>query len=586
MTSQYRKKRQQRYEQEQNLPLDYRYRRWFILGLFGLAAVSLVVSAVARQVFETDFLQQEGKRRHLSTVTMPAYRGVIKDRRGEILAVSTPVYSVWINPREMPADARELAPLAGLLDMSVDDLRDLHARYSERAFVYVKRRVDPDTAEAVLQLSKSDRANFNRFGLQREYRRYYPSGEVFGHLIGFTNIDDQGQEGLELVYDSSLKGRSGKKYVIRDGKRRIVSDIEQIQPSRPGQDLQLSLDARLQYIAYRALKKIRLQHRARSAAAVVLDVHSGEVLAMVNQPGFNPNGSRSNRNGRLRNRAITDTFEPGSTMKPLIVAAGLELGVVEEDSVIDTAPGYYSIGRDIVRDHSNNGRIDLQTLLLKSSNVGASKIALQMESEDLFGFVSSLGFGQVPGLGFPGESSGHLRDFQQWARIDQATLSFGYGVSVNALQLAQAYAALANGGIYRPATLLKTDEVMPGQRVMSRQTAEAVLQMLESVVSPEGTARKATVSGYRMAGKTGTAKKYSANGYAEDRYRSVFAGVGPLSSPRFAMVVVVDEPSDGQYYGGEVAAPVFAEVMAGGMRLFNVMPDALQEGQLIAGGRQ
>ena len=401
-----REKQQKRYIQEQNLPLDYRYRRWFVMGVFGIAAVSLVVSAVARQVFETDFLQKEGDRRHVGVVEMPAYRGLIKDRRGEILAVSTPVYSVWINPRVMPADARELAPLAKALGMKLDELRDLRARYSKRAFVYVKRRVDPDTAYAIEKLSKSDRKHFNRFGLQEEYRRYYPSGEVFGHVLGFTNIDDQGQEGLELVFEEALQGEAGRKYVVRDGKRRVVNDIEQISPSRPGQDLELSFDARLQTLAYRSLKKIRARHKAKSASAVVLDVKTGEVLAMVNQPGFNPNGSRNNRDGRLRNRALTDTFEPGSTMKPFIVAAGLEEGVIKANSKIDTAPGYYHIGRDIVRDHKNNGVIDLETLLRKSSNVGASKIAMQIESEDLFEFISGLGFGAASSLGFPGEASG------------------------------------------------------------------------------------------------------------------------------------------------------------------------------------
>ena len=579
-----REKQQKRYLQEQNLPLDYRYRRWFVMGVFGVAAVSLVVSAVARQVFETDFLQKEGDRRHVGVVEMPAYRGLIKDRRGEILAVSTPVYSVWINPRAMPVDARELAPLAKALGMKLEELRELHSRYSKRAFVYVKRRVDPDTAYAVEKLSKSDRKHFNRFGLQEEYRRYYPSGEVFGHVLGFTNIDDQGQEGLELVFDEVLQGEAGRKYVVRDGKRRVVSDIEQISPSRPGKDLELSFDARLQTLAYRSLKKIRARHKAKSASAVVLDVKTGEVLAMVNQPGFNPNGSRNNRGGRLRNRALTDTFEPGSAMKPFIVAAGLEEGVIKVNSKIDTAPGYYYIGRDIVRDKKNNGVIDLETLLRKSSNVGASKIAMQIDSEDLFEFVSGLGFGSASTLGFPGEASGQLNDYQRWAKIDQATLSFGYGLSVTALQLAQAYAVLANGGEYKSATFFKNDDSVITRRVMSEKTAAAVLNMLESVVGEDGTAPQAAVAGFRMAGKTGTVKKYSAEGYADDRYRSVFAGVGPVDDPKFAMAVVVDEPSAGKFYGGDVAAPVFAEVMASGMRLFNVVPDALDGMRLASGG--
>ena len=585
MDNRVRRKKQKRYLQEQSLPADYRYRRWFMMGVFALASVAIMVSAVGRQVFETDFLQKEGKRRHLSVVEMPAYRGLIKDRRGEILAISTPVDSVWVNPRAMSPDSRALAPLAKVLDMKVDALRDLLARYSHRGFVYVKRRVTPDVADKVLALSKEQ--GVNGFGLQREYRRYYPAGEVFGHVIGFTNIDDKGQEGLELVYNDVLEGVAGKKYVIRDGKRRVVNDIEQIAPPQSGKELVLSLDARMQYMAYRALKAAKKKHKAKAASAVVLDVVSGEILAMVNQPGFNPNGSRSNRNGRLRNRVMTDAFEPGSAMKPFIVAAGLEADAISLNSKIDTSPGYFSIGRDIVRDHHNNGVIDLETLLRKSSNVGASKIALDLEPEELFEFVSSLGFGQVSALGFPGEAAGQLSDFSQWARIDQATLSFGYGLSVNTLQLAQSYAILANGGVYTPATLFKTSEPLPGKRVMSEKTANAVLKMLGSVVSAEGTAPKAAVEGYQAAGKTGTVKKYSAEGYADDRYRAVFAGAAPLENPRLVMAIVVDEPSAGEFYGGDVAAPVFADVMSGGLRLLNVVPDAVEGTQLASmGGMQ
>lgn len=568
------------------MPVDYRYRRWFLMGLFALAAASLVASAVGRQVFETDFLQKEGKRRHLSVVKMPAYRGMIKDRRGEILAVSTPVHSVWINPRAMSSDSRVLAPLAKSVDMKLEDLRKLLARYNNRAFVYLKRRVTPDVADKVLALSKAQ--GVNSFGLQKEYRRYYPAGEAFAHLIGFTDIDDKGQEGLEYAFNHALEGTAGKKYVIRDGKRRVVKDIEQIAPPQSGQDLQLSLDARMQYLAYRALKAAKTKHRAKAASAVVLDVKTGEVLAMVNQPGYNPNGSRSSRGGRLRNRALTDAFEPGSTMKPFIVAAGLEKQVVHAKTKIDTSPGYFSIGRDIVRDHNNNGVIDLETLLKKSSNVGASKIALEMDAGDLYQFVSELGFGQETGLGFQGEAAGQLSDFQRWAKIDQATLSFGYGLSVTTMQLAQAYAVLGNNGVYQPLSLLKNDHQFSLRRVMKASVAKAVLEMMSAVVSEDGTAPKAMVSGYRVAGKTGTVKKYSADGYADDRYRAVFAGLAPASDPRLAIAVVVDEPSAGEFYGGDVAAPVFSEIMSGGLRLLNVVPDIRQGMQLadVSKGRE
>ncbi len=572
MNHKQRHKRKQRYQQEQNLPADYKYRRWFLLSVFALAAASVVVSAVGRQVFETDFLQQQGKRRHLSVVEMPAYRGMIKDRRGEVLAVSTPVDSVWVNPRAMPMESAGLAKLAKILEMTVDDLHDFLGRYSGRAFVFVKRRVRPDIAVEVDKLSKE--IGVNVLGLQREYRRYYPTGEVFAHVIGFTDVDDHGQEGLELVYEKTLKGEPGRKHVVRDGKRRVVNNIEQLSASRAGTDLELSLDARLQYLAVKAAK---IKHQAKSVSAVVLDVKTGEVLAMVNQPGFNPNGSRSNRNGRLRNRVMTDTYEPGSTMKPFIVAAGLDMGVINEDATFDTSPGYYSIGRHMVRDHHNNGVIDLITLLQKSSNVGASKIALDMESADLFEFMSNLGFGHGSAINFPGEAAGQLNDFNRWAKIDQATLSFGYGLSVNTLQLAKAYAALGNGGVMNEVTMFKTDKPMASKRIMSRDSADAVIHMLESVTAKDGTAPKAAVEGYRVAGKTGTVKKYSggASGYEEKRYRAVFAGVAPAQNPRLAVAVVVDEPAAGKFYGGDVAAPVFSEVMSGGLRLLNIAPDAI-----------
>ncbi|MGD2117489.1 MAG: penicillin-binding protein 2 [Chromatiales bacterium] len=585
MHNKHRQNRKKRYQQEQALPADYRYRRWFLLGLFALASASLVAAAVARQVLETDFLQKEGKRRHLSVVEMPAYRGVIKDRRGEVLAVSTPVYSVWVNPRVLSPDARTLAPLANVLDLDIDELRATLARYSSRGFLYVKRRVTPVVADRVNELAMQQADN--SFGLQREYRRYYPTGEVFAHVIGFTNIDDKGQEGLELIYDDALSGQPGEKYVVRDGRRRAVNDIEQIVAPQNGADLQLSLDARMQYLAYRALKAARKKHSAKAASAVVLDVRTGEILAMVNQPGFNPNGSRNNRNGRLRNRSMTDAYEPGSTMKPFIVAAGLDLRAVSVNSTIDTAPGYFKVGRDIVRDHHNNGVIDLTTLLQKSSNVGASKIALDLPAEDLYRFYARMGFGQDTGSQFPGEAGGQLSDFQRWARIDQATLSFGYGISVTTLQLAQVYAALGNQGVRQPVRLLLQEDKLPGERVMTAATAKAVTHMLEAVVAKDGTAPKAGVPGYRVAGKTGTVKKYSAGGYADDRYRSVFAGVAPVENPRIAVAVMIDEPSAGEFYGGDVAAPVFSQIMEGALRLLNIVPSQPPDLRVaLSGGSQ
>ena len=575
-----RHKRLKRYQQEQNLPLDYRGRRWFVMGVLAIAAAAIVVQAVGRQVFEKDFLQHEGNRRHLSTVKMPAYRGLIKDRRGEVLAVSTPVYSVWLNPREISRDLEDLKPLATALEMKLDELNAFLDRYASRAFIFVKRRASPDVADQIAALSREQ--GMNTFGLQREYRRYYPAGEVFGHVLGFTNIDDQGQEGLELVYNKVLQGIPGKKHVVRDGKRRVVDDIEQIAAPVDGKDLQLSLDSRLQHIAYRSLKTAIMQHNAKAGSAVVVDVKTGEILAMVNQPGFNPNGSRSNKNGRLRNRAVTDAYEPGSTMKPFVVAAGLDYGVLNPGEVIDTSPGWYYIGRAQVKDHHNLGKINLETLLQKSSNVGASRISQRIEPSDLFAFLSRLGFGVHTGLNFPGESSGVMRDYNRWAEIDRATISYGYSLSATTLQLAKAYAALGNDGVVNDLTLFKTDKPQNPQKVMSANAARAVVDMLKSVTEKGGTAPLAAVEGYEVAGKTGTSRKLTAGGYDEKIYRALFAGVAPADNPRLAMAVIVDEPRNEKFYGGDVAGPVFAEVMSAGLRLYNIPPKLPEGVQIVA----
>ena len=411
--------------------------------------------------------------------------------------------------------------------------------------------------------------------MQREYRRYYPGGEVFAHTVGFTNVDDQGLEGLELAYDQWLQGTPGRKRVIRDGHARVVRNVESIREPVEGKNLVLSIDRRLQFLAYRELKAAVQQHKAKSGSIVILDALTGEVLTMVNQPAYNPNGSKQGRRGRLRNRAVTDVFEPGSTMKPFTVAAALESGRYRPRTRIDTSPGSMRVGRHQVRDIRNYGAIDVATVIRKSSNVGVSKIALDLPREDLWRFFSRLGFGESTGSGFPGEADGQLTPHQRWARIDQATLSFGYGLSATPLQLARAYAVLAAEGIRRPVSLLRLERPPAGDRVMSPATARAVLTMLEAVVSTEGTAPDAAVAGYRVAGKTGTIKKSVSGGYAEDRYVSVFTGIAPASAPRLVVVVMIDEPGAGKYYGGQVAGPVFSKVMAGALRLMNITPDDL-----------
>ena len=565
------KRAEQALKSEQRSMPRYRARRWVLLTLLGLSSVALVARAIDRQIFETDFLQHEGQRRHLRVVEMPAYRGMITDRHGEPLAISTPVDSIWANPRVLSPDGKTLMPIAKVLGQDVDDLRRQLAERSNRSFVYLKRRVNPDIAEAI------DELDIKGVELQREYRRFYPGGEVFAHVIGFTDVDDIGQEGLELAYEEWLKGTNGKKRVIRDGRARAIRDVENIQKMQPGKDLTLSLDRRLQFLAYSALKEAVKHNKAKSGSAVILDAKTAEVLAMVNQPAYNPNGSRGGKAGRFRNRAVTDVFEPGSTMKPLTIAAALESGRFKTDSVIDTAPGYYYVGRHQVKDIRNFGAIDLATVIRKSSNVGVSKVALDMPKEDLHEFFSRLGFGDPTTTGFPGESGGQLTPSQRWAKIDQATLSFGYGLSVTPLQLARAYAVLAADGIRRPVSLIKRDEIPKGERIISAATARAVRKMMEAVVSVEGTAPKAAVSGYRVAGKTGTAKKSIAGGYAEKRYLAVFAGMVPASDPRLVMVVMIDEPNAGQFYGGQVAAPVFSKVMTGALRLLNIPPDDLPD---------
>lgn len=557
-----------------HLPSSYDGRRRTLIALFAIAACALVYRSVDRQIFEKDFLQSEGNERHLSVVQIQAHRGVITDRNGAVLAMSTPVDSIAANPRQLKADMPGMPALAKALDISLDDLRQKLARNSEKQFVYLKRRMPPDQAAKIL--ASANEQNLKGLFIEREYRRYYPTGEIFSHLIGFTDIEDHGQEGLELAYDQSLSGSDGSKRVLRDGRRQAVKDVENIRMPRTGDNLALSLDQRLQFIAYRELKSAITEYEAQSGSVVMLDARTGEVLAMVNQPGYNSNGDRSNIGGRLRNRALTDLFEPGSTMKPFTVASALEFGDIKPDWKVDTGTGAFYVGAHQVKDHHPLGIIDLQTLIQKSSNVGAARLALSLDSEKFYNTLSSLGFGQNPATGYPGEESGVLRPAKSWARIDQATLSFGYGLSVTALQLAQAYSVLAADGIKRPVTILRRDQVPEGERVFSVQTARTLREMMESVVERGGTATKASLAGYRVSGKTGTVKKAEGGSYADNDYIGLFAGMAPASRPRLVVVVMINQPAGKYYYGGDVAAPVFSRIMDDALRLLNVPPDDLQ----------
>ncbi len=540
-----------------------------VLALFGLLAASLVARAVHLQVLDKDFLNQQADTRHLRTEKITAHRGTITDRNGEPLAISTPVDSIWANPKEFAAAVDNVPQLARALGVDAETLMRRITRSMNKEFVYLRRHLSPEQAERVLALELPG------INVQREYRRYYPASEVTGHLVGFTDIDDEGQEGIELAFNHWLAGESGAKRVLKDRLGRSIENVESIRPAHHGKDLRTSIDLRVQYLAYRSLKGAIKTYEARSGSIVVLDVRTGEVLAMVNQPTYNPNDRSQFSPARYRNRAITDLFEPGSSIKPLIVAAALESGRYRPSSVVDTAPGYVDVGAKRIEDSHNLGRVSLTTILARSSNVGVTKLAMRLEPDQLWETMTRFGFGELTSSGFPGESAGRLTNFSHWKPINQATLAYGYGVSVTPLQLAQAYAVIGDGGSLRPVSLVGLEQPAKGEQVISEDTAIAVRRMLEEVVRPGGTGTKAAVDGYRIAGKTGTAWKAADGGYSQDKYISIFAGLAPASDPRLATVVVIDEPRGELYYGSDVAAPVFADVMAESLRLLAVAPDAL-----------
>jgi cell division protein FtsI (penicillin-binding protein 3) len=549
-------------------------RLYAFLLAFGLCSVALVARAVNLQVMETEFLQDQGEARFLREVEIPTRRGNILDRNGEPLAVSTPVDSVWVNPGDVLQSPESIPPLAESLGVDAGEIERRLTQRSGREFVWLRRRLHPDVASRIKALSLPG------VFLQKEYRRFYPAGEVASHVVGFTNIDDFGQEGMELAYNEWLQGQPGAQRVIKDRLGRTVEHVELVRQSEPGHDLVLTLDRRLQYLAYRELKRTVLKHGARSGSVVLLDISSGEVLAMVNQPSYNPNQPSSDSEG-LRNRAVTDVYEPGSVMKPFAIASALETGLVTPGTPVDSTPGYIRISGHTIKDHHNYGPIDVTRVITKSSNVGATKIALELEPEQMWNTYDRFGFGDVSGSGFPGESAGVLRNHRRWRRLEQATLSYGYGLSVTSLQLAQAYAAIADEGRMRRPSLIKGSN-NPAISVIDPKYARQVAAMLETVTGPEGTGKSARVENYRVAGKTGTSRKASASGYAS-RYIASFAGFAPASSPRLVCVVVINDPSGEQYYGGLVAAPLFTTIMSGAMRILNVPPDNID--QLLADSR-
>lgn len=557
-----------------------RYRLLFVQTTMLCAAIALLWKMFDINLNQRRFLQGEGDARYLRDMAIPAHRGAIVDRNGEVLAVSTPVDSIWANPLEIldKGDVRAVndwqrrATLAKILGISTHELSQRIQDRAGRQFVYLKRHASPDLAQMVAELKLTG------IYLQREYRRYYPTGEIFSHVVGFTDIDDKGQEGIELMLDEKLQGTPGSKRVIRDRLGRTIENVASISDPQSGMDLQLSLDKRVQYLAYRELKATVKRHKAKGGSAVILDTLSGEILAMVNQPGFNPNNRRGFKRNLLRNRAVTDIFEPGSTMKPFTIAAALESGHYAPTTPIDTNPGFLKLAGFTIRDHRNYEILDLAGIIQKSSNVGASKIALSLEPSEFWAHLANLGLGAETGSGFPGEQSGTLSTFHEWRKTKQATISYGYGLSTTLLQLTRAYGVLAAGGVLKPVTFIKGGDEIQDIRVFTSEVTSEVVKMMQRVVENGGTGTRASVAGYHIAGKTGTVRKISGGAYGDEDYLALFAGIAPATRPRLAMVIVIDQPDSGDYYGGVVAAPLFSKVMTGALRLLDIAPDAIKPG--------
>jgi cell division protein FtsI (penicillin-binding protein 3) len=576
-------------------------RRRFLMGFVLVCMASLVVRAIYLQVFRKEYLQ--GYSRYVDTVSISAYRGIIEDRNGLPLAISSPAPSIIINPKEVLADDKQvlaklekkyrlehggeklgdeqkrivlieyrkekalkvnqLEKILGLPERKVVDILD---KKKDKGFAYLAKKINPEVAEQVkaLKLAGVDEL--------REFKRYYPAADVMANIVGFTNAEDIGQIGLEKSYEALLKGIDGKKRVIKDGLHQVIADVENVASPVPGKNLRLSIDQRIQYLAYRELKNAFIENRAKSASLVVLDAKNGEILAAVNQPSFDPNTKQGIKEFLYRNRAFNDVFEPGSTIKPFVVAAAMEGGYVHQSDMFATG-GVFPVGSHVVRDVHNYGTLDVEGVIKKSSNIGVTKMALKMPVEYFWGAYDKLGFGQSPASGFPGEASGRMPVMKRMRDFDRAVMSFGYGLNVSVLQLARAYSAIADDGILHSVSLLKREEDIDARRVFSKHTAKAVRKMMESVITKEGTAYEAKVDGYRVAGKTGTVKKAGTHGYSENSYFAVFSGLAPASEPRLIVSVMIDEPSAGQYYGGLVSAPVFSKVMAGALRILGVTPD-------------
>jgi cell division protein FtsI (penicillin-binding protein 3) len=551
------------------------WRSKLIVAAIALGFTGLIARAAYVQVIANDFFIRQGVVRFERTLTLPANRGRVLDRNGMLLASSVPAPSIWANPEDIERDPAKLRELARLLGMSSAEL-DKKLKDEEKTFVWLRRQLDEPVVKQILALGIKGVYDI------KEYKRLYPEGEAAAHIVGFTNVEDQGQEGVELVFQNQLSGKPGSRRVIKDRLGRVVEDVGETVPPVDGEDLQLSIDSKVQFFAYQKLREAVLEHKAKAGSVVVLDAQSGEILALANYPSYSPD-KRVNLSGeQLRNRALTDTFEPGSTMKPFAVALALEKGLVKPETPIQTAPGRITITGSTITDAHPHGVLTVNEVIQKSSNVGTVKMAMQMQPREMWEMFAQVGFGQKPQLPFPGVVSGRLRPYKTWRPIEQATMSYGYGISSSLFQVARAYTVFARDGEVVPATLMKAEHQVTGARVISAENAKAMRKMLQMAAGPGGTAQKAQTMGYSVGGKTGTAHKQEGKGYAGKKYRGFFVGLAPIEAPRIVVAVMIDEPSNGRYYGGDVAAPVFSQTVQQTLRMMGVQPDMAVKPQIVA----
>jgi cell division protein FtsI (penicillin-binding protein 3) len=551
------------------------WRSQFVVACIALGFIGLVARAAYVQVIDNAFFKRQGAVRFIRTLDLPANRGRILDRNGHILASSVPVPSIWASPEDVERDPVKLKALAKLLGMSQAEL-DKKLQDEDKNFVWVKRQVDASVAKEIEALK------IKGVYARKEYKRIYPEGEAVAHVVGFTNVENLGQEGVELTFNKELGGKAGSRRVIKDRLGRVVEDIGEMVPPIDGRDLELSIDSKVQYFAYEKIKEAVINNKAAAGSVVVLDIKTGEILALTNYPSYSPD-KRGNLSGaQLRNRALTDTFEPGSTMKPLVIGLALEKGIVKPETMIQTAPGKLQMGTAVISDSHAHGLLSVNEVIQKSSNIGTVKIALQMQPHDMWEVFTQVGLGQKPQVPFPGAVSGKVRAYKTWKPIEQATMSYGYGLSASLFQLAQAYSVFARDGELIPVSLLKTHDTTSGARVFSVANATAVRHMLHLVTGPGGTAMKAQTMGYSVGGKTGTAHKVEGKGYAGKKYRGFFVGIAPIDNPRIVVAVMVDEPTNGLYFGGDVAAPVFSQTVQQTLRMMGVQPDMAVKPQVVA----